>query len=142
MTFAAEVCKLLCTRHISRVESATACAFMSIHLIRRCHAVSNPDTAPLCPAETCKRLCYLNTAPDEIIRSLFYNKNNDSLITVSVYSLDNYTSLRCRSTPLECAPTLCLIRPHTLKGDYTANMSFLSIRTAQTVNAELLIVLQ
>lgn len=67
-------------------------------------------------AETCKRLCFMNTAPDEIIRSLFYNKNNDSLITVSVYSMDNYTSLRCRTTPLECAlgpePSRPIISPN------------------------------
>ncbi|KAI3800048.1 hypothetical protein L1987_35355 [Smallanthus sonchifolius] len=35
--------------------------------------------------ETNKRICFLNISPDEVIRSLFYNKNNDSLITVSVY---------------------------------------------------------
>ncbi|CAA7052109.1 unnamed protein product [Microthlaspi erraticum] len=36
--------------------------------------------------ETNKRVCFLNVSPDEVIRSLFYNKNNDSLITVSVYA--------------------------------------------------------
>jgi len=51
--------------------------------------------------ETNKRICYLNTVDDEVIRSLFYNKNNNSLITVSVYAFDNYSSLKCRSTPLE-----------------------------------------
>lgn len=51
--------------------------------------------------ETGKRLCYLNTQEDEVVRSLFYNKNNDTLITVSVYATDNYSSLKCRSTPLE-----------------------------------------
>jgi hypothetical protein len=50
---------------------------------------------------THKRLCFLNTAPDEVIRSLFYNKSNDSLITVSVYREDSYSSLKCRSTPIE-----------------------------------------
>mmetsp|Transcript_5510 Transcript_5510/g.9814 ORF Transcript_5510/g.9814 Transcript_5510/m.9814 type:complete len:450 (-) Transcript_5510:4-1353(-) len=48
-----------------------------------------------------KRICFLNTAPDEVIRSLFYNKSNNSLITVSVYREDSYSSLKCRSTPLE-----------------------------------------
>jgi hypothetical protein len=52
--------------------------------------------------ETNQRLCLLNTSPDEVIRSLFYNKNNNSLITVSVYSIDNYSSLKCRTTSLEC----------------------------------------
>ena len=51
--------------------------------------------------ETNKRLCYLNTQDDEVVRSLFYNKNNETLITVSVYATDNYSSLKCRSTPLE-----------------------------------------
>jgi WD40 repeat protein len=32
---------------------------------------------------------------------LFYNKNNDSLITVSVYASDNFSSLKCRSTRIE-----------------------------------------
>ncbi|KAF9680141.1 hypothetical protein SADUNF_Sadunf06G0090300 [Salix dunnii] len=51
--------------------------------------------------ETNRRICFLNVSPDEIIRSLFYNKNNDSLITVSVYASDNFSSLKCRSTRIE-----------------------------------------
>ncbi|GKV02889.1 hypothetical protein SLEP1_g15270 [Rubroshorea leprosula] len=51
--------------------------------------------------ETNKRICFLNVSPDEVIRSLFYNKNNDSLITVSVYGSDNFSSLKCRSTKIE-----------------------------------------
>ncbi|XP_042031612.1 uncharacterized protein LOC121778348 isoform X2 [Salvia splendens] len=51
--------------------------------------------------ETNERICFLNVCPDEVIRSLFYNKNNDSLITVSVYALDNFSSLKCRTTPIE-----------------------------------------
>ena len=47
-----------------------------------------------------ERLSFLNTSPDEVIRSLFYNKVSHSLITVSVYREDNFASLRCRSTPL------------------------------------------
>lgn len=50
------------------------------------------------------RLCFLNISPYEVIRSLFYNKANNSIITVSVYKQDNFSSLNCRSTPLECAP--------------------------------------
>nr|XP_040248848.1 uncharacterized protein LOC109760549 [Aegilops tauschii subsp. strangulata] len=50
---------------------------------------------------TNKRICHLNISPDEVIRSLFYNKNNDSLITVSVYESDRYSSLKCRTTPIE-----------------------------------------
>lgn len=48
-----------------------------------------------------KRLAFLNTSPDEVIRSLFYNKVAHALITVSVYREDNFASLRCRSTPIE-----------------------------------------
>ncbi|KAJ6331407.1 hypothetical protein OIU76_009895 [Salix suchowensis] len=51
--------------------------------------------------ETNRRICFLNVSPDEVIRSLFYNKNNDSLITVSVYASDNFSSLKCRSTRIE-----------------------------------------
>ncbi|XP_068341445.1 uncharacterized protein [Pyrus communis] len=48
-----------------------------------------------------ERICFMNVSPDEVIRSLFYNKNNDSLITVSVYASDNFSSLKCRSTRIE-----------------------------------------
>ena len=53
-------------------------------------------------AESNQRICFLNVSPDEVIRSLFYNKNNDSLITVSVYASDNFSSLKCRTTRIEC----------------------------------------
>ncbi|WJX82385.1 hypothetical protein P8452_65153 [Trifolium repens] len=58
----------------------------------------------LCAAfsrETNERICFMNVCPDEVIRSLFYNKNNDSLITVSVYATENFSSLKCRSTRIE-----------------------------------------
>ncbi|CAI9273897.1 unnamed protein product [Lactuca saligna] len=51
--------------------------------------------------DTNKRICFLNITPDEVIRSLFYNKNNDSLITVSVYASDSFSSLKCRTTRIE-----------------------------------------
>ncbi|KAL6841429.1 hypothetical protein ACP4OV_028947 [Aristida adscensionis] len=51
--------------------------------------------------ETNKRICFLNGSPDEVIRSLFYNKNNESLITVSVYGSENFSALRCRTTRIE-----------------------------------------
>ncbi|GAB2288031.1 hypothetical protein Dimus_022376 [Dionaea muscipula] len=51
--------------------------------------------------ETNQRICFLNVSPEEVIRSLFYNKNNDSLITVSVYASDNFSSLKCRTTRIE-----------------------------------------
>ncbi|VFQ81107.1 unnamed protein product [Cuscuta campestris] len=58
----------------------------------------------LCAAfsrETNKKICFLNVSPDEVIRSLFYNRNNDSIITVSVHSSDNFSSLKCRTTGIE-----------------------------------------
>ena len=45
--------------------------------------------------------CFLNVTPDEVVRSLFFNKKNDSLITVSVFRYDDFSSLKCRSTPIE-----------------------------------------
>lgn len=48
--------------------------------------------------ESKMRICYLNITPGEVIRSLFYNKTNESIITVSVYRIDNFSSLKCRST--------------------------------------------
>lgn len=45
-------------------------------------------------------ICHLNSTDDEFIRSLFLNKTNDSLITVSVFKADDFSSLHCRSTPL------------------------------------------
>ena len=50
---------------------------------------------------THQRLCFVNQSPDEVIRSLFYNKLNESLVTVSVFREDNFSSLKCRSTRLE-----------------------------------------
>ncbi len=57
----------------------------------------------ICSAFTLRpysKICFLNIESDEVIRSLVYNKSNDSIITVSVYSADNYSSLKCRSTPI------------------------------------------
>lgn len=51
-------------------------------------------------AATHSRLCFVNLCPDEVIRSLFYNKLNESLVTVSVFRDDNFSSLKCRSTQL------------------------------------------
>lgn len=51
-------------------------------------------------SESGKRLSYLNITPDEVIRSLFYNKTNQSVITVSVFRGDFYSALKCRATPV------------------------------------------
>ena len=48
-----------------------------------------------------QRVGFLNIKPDEVIRSLFFNKQSQSLITVSVYRADNFSSLKCRDTHIE-----------------------------------------
>jgi len=58
----------------------------------------------LCAAfssETYERICFMNLHPNDIIESLFYNKNNDSLITVSDYGYGNLSSRKYRSTSIE-----------------------------------------
>nr|GMC98399.1 putative transcription factor WD40-like family [Ipomoea batatas] len=75
-----------------------------IEIVAACDIVFALAQSGICAAfsrETNKRICFLNVSPDEVIRSLFYNKNNDSLITVSVYALDNFSSLKCRTTRID-----------------------------------------
>uniref|UniRef100_A0A0D9WHU2 Transducin/WD40 repeat-like superfamily protein n=1 Tax=Leersia perrieri TaxID=77586 RepID=A0A0D9WHU2_9ORYZ len=64
-------------------------------------ALSQTGVCAAFSRETNKRICFLNGSPDEVIRSLFYNKNNESLITVSVYGSENFSALRCRTTRIE-----------------------------------------
>jgi hypothetical protein len=52
-------------------------------------------------AVTQKHLCCLNQSSDEVVRSIFLNKANHALITVSVRHEDRFLRLRCRSTPIE-----------------------------------------
>lgn len=54
-----------------------------------------------CDRNTKQFVCCVNQSPDEIIRSLFYNKESDAMILVSVYRVDNYRSLFCKSIKLE-----------------------------------------
>jgi len=49
---------------------------------------------------TTKFLSYVNLHPYQIIRSIFYNKFNDSILTVSVDHSDDFTSLKCRTTSI------------------------------------------
>lgn len=54
----------------------------------------------LCSAfdmDTGRRVCVLNRSSREVIRSLFHNKLNGTLIIVAVTDADQYSSLRCRS---------------------------------------------
>lgn len=48
-----------------------------------------------------RRICFLNVSLDEVIRSLFYNKNNDFFIIVFVYVFDNFSFLKCRFIRIE-----------------------------------------
>ncbi|CAM8893029.1 unnamed protein product [Rhodiola kirilowii] len=50
---------------------------------------------------TKRMICLLNVGSDEVVRSMFFNKNNDSIITVSVFASDMYTTLRRRSTNID-----------------------------------------
>jgi hypothetical protein len=47
--------------------------------------------------DTGRRVCVLNRSSREVIRSLFHNKLDGTLIIVAVTAADQYTSLRCRS---------------------------------------------
>lgn len=57
-----------------------------------------------CIADTGRRLCWLNRSSSEVIRGIFYNKMNESLVTVSAFDTDDYKTLTCRSIPVMCAP--------------------------------------
>jgi len=48
-----------------------------------------------------RRVVTLNASSQEVIRSLFHNKSNSTLIIVSVWAADEYSSLRCRACSLE-----------------------------------------
>jgi len=43
---------------------------------------------------------YINERPDEVIRSLFFNRENESLVVVSIYREDSQCELKCRSIAL------------------------------------------
>ena len=50
--------------------------------------------------QTGARICILNRDHNEVVRSLFHNKYNATLIVVSVFSADHFSCLRCRARPL------------------------------------------
>eukprot|EP00884_Botryococcus_braunii_P011414 jgi/Botrbrau1/20273/Bobra.31_1s0056.1 len=62
----------------------------------------------LCSAfcqNTGERLRCMNRNAGELIRGIFYNKINRSLITVSAFETDNFNTLTCRSTPVAAIKT-------------------------------------
>lgn len=63
-------------------------------------ALANSGVCSVFSRDLAHKVCLMNTSKNEVIRSLFLNKTNDSLITVSVFKKDEFSSLHCRSTPL------------------------------------------
>ena len=65
--------------------------------------------------------CILNRDHNEVVRSLFHNKRNATLIAVSVFAADQYSCLRCRSTPFtslrvgKCTPAIDLFPRESLR---------------------------
>jgi hypothetical protein len=48
------------------------------------------------------KLCiFFNKSQDELIRSIFFNRVNESIIVVSVTKKDEYNSLKCRTVGLD-----------------------------------------
>jgi len=47
------------------------------------------------------RIVFFNKSQDELIRSIFFNRVNESIIVVSVTKKDDYNSLKCRTVTLE-----------------------------------------
>lgn len=91
--FPSEASAVVWARPRSRIIEIVSSKDLIFALTQRgvCIAFSRDANAPI---------CHLNSTEDEFVRSLFLNKTNDSLITVSVFRKDNFTSLHCRSTPL------------------------------------------
>jgi len=46
------------------------------------------------------RICILNRDHNEVVRSLFHNKYNGTLIAVAVFAADSFSCLRCRASQL------------------------------------------
>jgi hypothetical protein len=47
-----------------------------------------------------KNVIFFNKSKEELIRSIFYNRSNDSVIVVSVTKRDDFNSLKCRTVPV------------------------------------------
>ena len=48
-----------------------------------------------------KRCIFFNKSQEELIRSIFFNRVNESIIVVSVTKKDEYNSLKCRNVGVE-----------------------------------------
>lgn len=97
MTLCLLVLNLVFVQHIAEV--GTVMDIISYHVYS--YREETVFEFSLLDAETNRRICFLNVTADEVVRSLFFNKYNDSLIIVSVHASDNFNSLKCRSTRIE-----------------------------------------
>ncbi|KAL6962423.1 hypothetical protein U1Q18_037381 [Sarracenia purpurea var. burkii] len=84
------------------METTEVIAIVAVHGI--VFSLAHSGVCAAFSRESNKRICFLNVSRDEVIRILFYNKNDDSLITVSLCALDNFRSLKCRSTRIKYVP--------------------------------------
>ena len=54
-----------------------------------------------CAFKDGRRVAFLNVTPDEMVRSVLFNRRSASFVTVSTYRADHFSSLHCRSTLVE-----------------------------------------
>ena len=63
-----------------------------------------------------KDIFFINKSNQEYIRSIFFNRHNQSLIIVSVTAKDDCNSLKCRSVPIEVLSRYTTADKRQLKG--------------------------
>mmetsp|Transcript_48788 Transcript_48788/g.156855 ORF Transcript_48788/g.156855 Transcript_48788/m.156855 type:complete len:472 (+) Transcript_48788:113-1528(+) len=54
-----------------------------------------------CAFKDGRRVAFLNVTPDEMVRSVLFNRRSASFVTVSTNRADHFSSLHCRSTLVE-----------------------------------------
>ena len=54
-----------------------------------------------CAFKDGRRVAFLNVTPDEMVRSVIFNRRSASFVTVSTNRADHFSSLHCRSTLVE-----------------------------------------
>jgi hypothetical protein len=60
-----------------------------------------PAASSPAPADRYRFVGVLNSMNQEVVRSLSFNRHRRSILTISVYSFDNWSTLHVRSTPYE-----------------------------------------
>lgn len=48
-----------------------------------------------------RKIIFFNKSKEELIRSIFHNRLNESIIVVSVTKRDEFNSLKCRTVPIK-----------------------------------------